>query len=197
MGIESFVTLFSSSHWTWKEEVCGHCGKPSNVAVVATVKDKKGQGQLVQVCVSCRGVSVVRPPDLRIPATRPGGDVDGLGAEVAAAWQEARSALGAGAPTAAEHMCRKILIHIAVDHDAKEGIPFQAAIDHLLEKGVITAQWKPWIQKIKEHGHEAAHDLTPVTMERAETTLGFTQQLLELVYGTRHKMNQLMAAKNP
>jgi hypothetical protein len=38
---------------------------------------------------------------------------------------------------------------------------------------------------------EAAHDVAPVPPERARLTLGFTQQLLQLVYETEHRMKKL------
>jgi len=123
------------------------------------------------------------------PAT-PGRAIEGLTADVAAAWLEARSALGVGAPTACEHMCRKILLHIAVVHDGNPKFTFAQAIDHLLAAGVITAQWEPWVKQIKDNGNEAAHELQPVSMDRARHTLEFTQQLLQLVFETKHRMRQ-------
>ncbi len=51
-------------------------------------------------------------------------------------------------------------------------------------------QWKPWVERIRENGNEAAHELTAVTPERARMTLEFTQQLLQLVYETDHRMKQ-------
>ncbi len=59
-------------------------------------------------------------------------DVDG-------AWQEARDAFGAGAYTAGEITCRKILTHCAVDvAEAKPGKSFAEYVKILDDEGYVT-----------------------------------------------------------
>ncbi len=192
MALFEFVKTFKShTEWQWAQGTCGHCDAPTNFAIVALCRRTNQIPQGVAVCPACHGVNIVEDGKPQIPASRPGKYVEGLPEDVAAAWREARASLGAGAPTAAEHMCRKILVHIAVANGAKEGVPFKAAVEHLLATGVITSQWKPWVDKIRDNGNEAAHDLAPVPQERARLTLEFTQQLLQLVYETEHRMKKL------
>jgi hypothetical protein len=120
--------------------------------------------------------------------------VRGLDENLGRAWDEARAGLGAGAPTAAEHMCRKILIHIASTREnAPKKMSFQEAVDFLVTSGTITPPMKKWVDKIRDHGNEAAHELQAVPMERARVTLEFTEQLLRIVYETDHRLTELSA----
>ena len=41
---------------------------------------------------------------------------------------------------------------------------------------------RKWVGLIRTRGNEATHELTPVSQERAESTLMFTAELLRLTY---------------
>jgi len=88
--------------------------------------------------------------------------------------------------TATEAVCRKILMHIAVDKGAKEGQTFASYIDHLEKAGYVTPPMHEWVKLIKDHGNEAQHQLRSPERQRAESTLLFTAQLLRSVYEMGH-----------
>jgi hypothetical protein len=94
--------------------------------------------------------------------------------------------MSVNAHTAAEALCRKILMHIAVDKGAKEGTTFSSYIDHLMKEGYVTPPMKEWVTLIKKHGNEASHRLDPPERARAEGTVYFTAQLLRTVYEMAH-----------
>ncbi|MFL0180689.1 MULTISPECIES: DUF4145 domain-containing protein [unclassified Mycobacterium] len=138
-------------------------------------------------CVSCfRGhvdnegtVSPgVRPLD--IPSVLEGDDL--------AAWTEALGCLSVGANTAAVMMCRKLLFHIAVAHGLPEkdkngrAPTFQQALSHLESEGVITKLMRPWVDKIKDVGNEANHEIPSTTPDEAMDVALFTRQLIRLAY---------------
>lgn len=135
-------------------------------------------------------MSIIREVGPNYPAPMPGVDIVGLDAEVRAAWDEARASLGAGAPTASEYLCRRILIHIAAGIEgAPEKMTFEQAMDFLMASG--TAGMRKWVGKIHENGNDAAHELRQVPMERAKLTLEFTQRLLQAVYETKGRLEEL------
>jgi hypothetical protein len=106
----------------------------------------------------------------------------GLPSDVAAGYEEARRTISVGAYTSCELICRKLLMHVAVDKGAKEGKTFASYIDHLVAEGFVTPPMKDWVRLIKDNGNEATHLLLAPSRERAEGTLMFTAELLRLTY---------------
>ncbi|MGW0184130.1 DUF4145 domain-containing protein [Nocardia sp. NPDC003345] len=126
--------------------------------------------------------------DVVSPGAKPLVAVHSLPETDGSVWEEARSCLAVGAFTAAVMICRKLLMHVAVAHglaakdDRGRGPTFAAALDHLQEEGVITKPMRPWINRVKEVGNEANHELTPVSEKEALDVANFTHQLLRLAY---------------
>jgi hypothetical protein len=106
----------------------------------------------------------------------------GLPPEVEAAYEEARRCMAATAYTAAELVCRNILMHVAVEKKAKPGLTFAAYVDHLVKAGFVTPPMQAWVDLIRQHGGKAAHELDPPDKSRAESTVQFTAQLLRSTY---------------
>lgn len=80
-------------------------------------------------------------------------------------------------------MCRKILMHVAVDKAEAEGNRnFAYYVDQLEAKGFITTGLKPKIDEIRLRGNEATHELPASTDQIADRTLGVTRHLLVSVY---------------
>ena len=90
--------------------------------------------------------------------------------------------MSVSAYTAAELMCRKILMHVAVDKGAKAGLHFVTYIKYLEDQGYSTPPMKKWVELIKNHGNEATHEIAETDVERAEGTIMFTAELLRLTY---------------
>jgi hypothetical protein len=88
-----------------------------------------------------------------------------------------------GAYTAAEVMCRKILMHVAVDQAASgPGKTFVQYIDDLDGAGFIPRGLKPKIDEIRQRGNVANHELPASTDEDARKTLAVTRHLLVSMY---------------
>jgi hypothetical protein len=103
--------------------------------------------------------------------------------DVAHAWKEAQSAHAVAAHTAAEMMCRKILMHLAVDvANGKPGGTFVSFIEDLDKAGYIGTGLKPVIAKVKDRGNTANHELPASTEQESLTTLKITEHLLRSVY---------------
>jgi hypothetical protein len=97
-------------------------------------------------------------------------------------YHEARVAVGADAPTAAELVCRTLLSHIAkgLGWDGKG--QFVGAVDHIAASGFVTKPLMPWVDRIRTSANQSAHDFDPVPIGRAQNVVNFVAQLLELVY---------------
>jgi hypothetical protein len=134
-------------------------------------------------CPACQEGSVKTRFSVVYPIAPAGRAVKNLPGDVEQAWQEAGVAHSAGAYTAAEMMCRKILMHLAVDRaNAKAGDPFTSYIDALDKAGFITAGLKPVIDQVRSRGNVANHKLPASSEQESMVTLTITGHLLEAVY---------------
>ncbi|MFJ6499467.1 DUF4145 domain-containing protein [Streptomyces virginiae] len=122
-----------------------------------------------------------------------GGEVAGLPQKIDQAYNEARACAGVNAFTAAEMMCRKILMHIAVDKGAADGKSFAFYLSHLADQGYVTPPMRGWVDVIRSHGNIAVHEIPPSDKDRALGTLIFTEQLLRMVYLMEHLAAQYTA----
>jgi len=138
-------------------------------------------------CISCFRGHVDNDGTIS-PGVRPLDTPDVLSGDDLAAWDEALGCLSVGANTAAVMMCRKLLFHIAVTHglpekDGSGRAPnFAKALRHLEDEGVITKHMRPWVDKIKDVGNEANHEIPRTSAEDAMAVAKFTRQLLMLAY---------------
>lgn len=97
-------------------------------------------------------------------------------------YDEARDCYGVNAYTATVLLCRKILMHIAVEEGAKENKPFVYYVDYLRDNNLITSTSFGWVDKIRQFGNKANHDLTQNNRSEAETIISFTAMLLTTMY---------------
>lgn len=117
------------------------------------------------------------------PAKRPSRTIYGVPEDVEAAWSEARGAYTAAAYTASEIMCRKILMHVAVDvADSQPGKTFVQYVDDLDSSGYITRGLRPVIDQIRQRGNVANHELPASSQENAMQTLSIVEHLLHSIY---------------
>ena len=141
-------------------------------------------------CPSCAGGSVQSLDGQIYPGTAFGPEIEGLPDDVKPAYLEARRCMSVNAHTAAELICRKILMHVAVDKGAKEGQTFEKYITHLADQGYVTPPMQPWVDLIRQHGNQATHKLDEPDKRRAESTVMFAAELLRLVYEMAHLARQ-------
>lgn len=176
---------------SWRPFTCGNCNRDVSGAVVAT----SSSGIEWLQCPACSEGSVRLSSGTIFPATLAGPEIEGLPEDVAAAYNEARRAIGVGALTAGELVCRKILLHVAVDKGAPEGQTFVEYLDHLEAAGYVTPPMRPWVELIRTHGNESTHALPSPTQDRALGTLMFTAELLRLTYEMGHMAARFGAAE--
>ncbi len=173
---------------------CPDCGG-NQMSVVARTKD---DSRVWLWCVNCE-LALVRNHDVVTPPNAPVQVPAGVTGVELAAWKEVRTCLAAGAHTAAVMMCRKLLLHIAVAHglpaknDKDRAPSYAEAVEHLDSEELITKRMRPWVDRIKDVGNDANHEIVPINADVATDVARFTEQLLRLTY----EMDALMAAPTP
>ena len=76
------------------------------------------------------------------------------------AYNEARTCFSVNSFTACKLLCRKILMHIAVDKGAQSGDKFEKYINYLENQGFVSPPMKDWVNLIRVNGNEATHGYT-------------------------------------
>jgi len=183
-GPEAIDRYRADEPGAWIAVPCGHCGINVQALVVACAVDVDNLPHIAQwlQCSNCGNGMYVNSWGHLFPRRSFLPSVEGLPEDVRAAFSEACKCLEVSAFTACELLCRKILMHVAVDKGAKEGDSFKAYIDYLSAEGYVTPPMRPWVTLIRDHGNRSTHDLATPTQERAEGTLMFTAELLRLIY---------------
>lgn len=180
-----------SSPNDYHDFTCGHCGQRVSGATIA--RNANGPLRLWLLCQSCMKGSV-RIDNSYFPSVMFGPTLDGLPDDVADAYDEARRCMSVSAFTGAELLCRKILMHVAVDKEADEGKSFAFYLSFLEKEGYITPSIKEWADLIRQHGNHATHKLETPSKEQAEDTIMFTAQLLRIVYEMEYLKNKYTTA---
>ncbi|MGA7705313.1 MAG: DUF4145 domain-containing protein [Solirubrobacteraceae bacterium] len=157
---------------------CAYCGNA--VGAVWQWQNNNGSSAAV-VCPVCDWATVLKG-DRQFPGVKFGGDVAGLSADVAALYAEARDCMGASAHTAAVLLCRKILMHVAVETGADAGRKFVEYVQYLWDEHYVPPNAKGWVDHIREKGNEANHEIRLMSRAEAEQLISFTEILLQLVY---------------
>src|SRR5450756_244022 len=172
------VNVNVATNDAWLSFTCGVCGTPVNGAIIAWARDAPVRWIR---CVKCQAGAVING-SIQSPAPERGENVDGLPAEIGAVYGEARRCLGVAAYSAVDLLCRKLLMHVAMDKGAAGGLTFAHYLDHLQKTGYITPPLMPWVDHIRKRGNLATHELPVPSEAEAEDTLAFTAQMLRLVY---------------
>ncbi len=136
----------------------------------------------IRVCPQCNAPTFFSAQGAQHPGPLLGGKVASLADDVRGIYDEARNALTVGAATGTVMLCRKILMHVAVDMGANEGKRFQEYVEWLADEGWIPKGGQRWVDFIRRRGNEANHKLPDITREDAEGILKFTELLLRNVY---------------
>ncbi|MCZ2261743.1 DUF4145 domain-containing protein [Isoptericola sp. QY 916] len=189
----------------WIELDCRACGRAQHLVIAAaeSLDDRRpGFVTLWLRCMSCRQGSVANRGELA-PGSTPLGTVGGLPEDIESAWNEVRNCHANGAHTSSVLMCRKILLHVAVERGlpAKDGNgrapSFEQAVRHLQDKGLISSEMQPWVDQIRKSGNGATHDLTAIEKDMATMIGTFTYLLLQVAYEARATMAKMLGQAPP
>jgi DNA-directed RNA polymerase subunit RPC12/RpoP len=158
---------------------CGFCG---NLVGSDKGYQTSDETRRVYLCPNCGRASDWIAPGTLTPAAPFGQIVTELPATVRDLYEEARRCMSAGSPTSAVLTCRKILMHVAVEQEAKPGKNFIEYVEYLSDKGFIPPNGKGWVDHIRTKGNEANHEIVVMSRGEAELQLTFLEMLLRFVY---------------
>lgn len=169
---------------------CSNCGNSVGGLEVARHVRDDGAATYWLICPVC-SYGIVLEYDKRIyPFPKFGDEIEGLPDEVKLTYNEARECMSINALSGCQLLCRKILMHVAVDKcGGVEGESFVNYIDKIVKAGYITPPMKKWVDVIRAEGNNATHKIEKQSETDAKNIINFTTQLLRLVYEMEHKAN--------
>lgn len=158
---------------------CGYCGfDVSSHEGLQTA----GQAAFTRICGQCNCPTFFSGMGLQVPGPRPGYPLNKLPTDIAGLYEEARSSRAANAFTGAVMLCRKLLMHIAVEKGAATGKNFKEYVQWLIDERYAPRGAEQWVDFIRDRANEANHEIMLMTEADADGILNLTEQLLRNVY---------------
>lgn len=191
----TFKEEFETKELSWEENnmvdvnyTCGYCGAyvSSNEGMPIVETDFRGKktisrGAGVYICTNCHMPTFIYD-DIQVPGNRYGSPVKGVPENVNKVYEEARSCYAANAYTGTVLLCRKLLMHVAVDLGAADNLRFIEYVNYLNDQHFVSVKSHKWIDQIRKYGNEATHEIEVSTRKDAETILKFCEMLLKMNY---------------
>lgn len=181
----------SSAYWNSletlhpKDFTCGYCGNKvsSEKGYFITQRDNSRVIGFLYICPSCQGPVFFTPySNKQIPGPAIGNPINNLPDDLINIYNESRNCYREGCFTACVMLCRKILMHIAVDKGDNPGKSFVEYIDYLQNTGYIPPNGKKWVDHIRSKGNEANHEIVIMKEDDAKDIIIFTEMLLRFSY---------------
>ena len=164
---------------TSKSYVCGHC--QNQVASGLGYMDTSTNHRFIRICPHCTLPSIFQSDEV-IPGIAAGNFVDHLPDGIHQLYDEARNCASVNAHTAAVLACRKLLMNIAVEKEAKEGKSFFYYVEYLASEGYVPPNGKGWVDQIRKRGNEANHEIIIMDKDVATELISFAEMLLKFIF---------------
>ena len=170
-----------------KKYVCGCCGAHTGPNMgyypEGYRSDQKSnlQSRMLYICTNC-GSPTFFLGEKQTPGTTFGKQLQHHPPTVAEAYEEARLCMSVSAYTAVTLLCRKLLMNVAVAEGADPGKHFVVYVDYLEANSYVPPKGKPWVDRIRDLGNTATHEIRLPSQHDAEQALTFVEMLLSFVY---------------
>ncbi|MCB4760210.1 MAG: DUF4145 domain-containing protein [Sulfurovum sp.] len=165
---------------------CGYCNRHVSSNVGYKLGELSDGGGIVlgglYICPNCQGPTFLSPKHKQYPSPSLGNPVNHVPGNLTALYNEARRCSSQSCYTGAVLLCRKMLMNIAVEQGAKEGLSFLKYVAYLSEQGFIPPNGKHWVDHIRKKGNEATHEISIMEEIDARELLAFTEMLLKFIY---------------
>jgi len=172
-----------------KKYVCAYCGNSiaSNVCYQGLENVREGttvfaRFHYLYICHFCEKPTYFNVEGTQTPGAPFGNDVAFLPSDVNSLYKESRRCYSAGAFTGSVLCSRKLLMNIAVSKGEAQGKTFAEYVDFLNSKGYIPPDGKEWVDKIRQKGNDATHEIPDMKKEDAEMLITFLEMLLRIIY---------------
>ncbi len=141
-----------------------------------------GQQQpFIYICHSCNKPTFIFGDEIT-PSAPLGNAVQKLPQDIEEVYEEIRQATSVNSYTAAVMVARKLLMHIAVEKGAEENKAFQYYVGYLESNHYTPPNSNVWVDKIRQLGNEANHEIVIMTRDQAHLILTFLEMLLKFIY---------------
>ncbi len=169
---------------------CGFCGEK-----VSSSKGyySKGSVRMIYICPNCTCptyIDKIGEMLKQYPGVAYGNKVEYVPENINALYEEARNCMSIQAYTTSVMASRKLLMNIAVEKGADEGLSFMNYVEYLDSKHYIPPDGKEWVDHIRQKGNEANHEIIIMEKEDAEELINFIEMLLKIIYEFPGKMKQ-------
>ena len=162
---------------------CGYCG--FNVASdkgYLNTNDRSTLDDRIYLCPNCNKPTIFGENSRQYPGVAPGNEVQHIPDDLEKLYREARNCCSVSAFTASVLASRKMLMNIAVQQGAQEGLKFIEYVEHLAANGFIPPNGRGWVDHVRKKGNEATHEIALMTRSDAEELVAFTEMLLKFIY---------------
>lgn len=182
-----------------KSYKCGHCGNALAEEKGYTASIRQGghdkRQAKIYICHFCTEPTYFSPDGRQIPGARIGHPINHIeNVSVDNLFKEAQDCFSISAYTSAVICCRKLLMSISVELEAKSGNSFAYYVNFLNNNGHIPPNGKEWVDSIRKLGNEANHEIQFKTEKEAKLILTFTEMLLRFIYEMPGLMKENMEA---
>lgn len=171
-----------------KNYVCGFCNMHVSSIAGYSLTAKTINGKVANqigglyICSNCGGPTFFAPAGNRYPAPSLGRPVSDVPEELNELYEEARRCSSQNCYTAAVLLCRKMLMNIAVQQGAEEGLRFIEYVNFLSERGFVPPNGRHWVDHIRSKGNEATHEIALMKEQDAYELIIFVEMLLKFIY---------------
>ncbi len=178
MSWESYTNISS------KKYKCAYCH--TLVASVIGYSGTSRRGRFVDhkyiyICPHCDQPTYFDDAQ-QIPLANFGEPVKSLPDKVQELYNEARKCTGCSSYTAAVMVCRKLLMHIAVEQGGGKNKEFTYYVDWLQDNNYIPPNGKGWLDLVRTKGNEANHEIILMEKKDAEELITFLSMLMKFIY---------------
>lgn len=159
---------------------CGYCGKLVGPSLNYWAVNNSNK---IFICPNCGNPTYYNASDEKyFPGSLYGDEVRNLPSIIQNHYNEARWAYSVNSYTGAVLLCRKIIMNVAVDCKADEDKQFLYYINYLKDEGYIGKTSFDWVNRIRDSGNNATHELPNTSKIEAEEIIHFTYMLLKTIY---------------
>ncbi len=135
------------------------------------------------ICSGCSAPSLFNSAsNKQWPSPPVGVEVPNLPTNVDRIFREVREACSAGATTAAALTLRVLISHLAVEKGAEKGKSFKQHVQYLADNHWMPPNAQPWIDRIRDRGNEANHDLDIIELAEVTELLKIAELLLRFMF---------------
>lgn len=167
--------------------LCGYCGNSiaPNIGYEVTHQGEGSKRTVATIyqCPLCKNPIVYfNESKETIPGAKYGREIKNLPEKIATLYDECRTCYANQCYTSSQMIARTLLMHIAVEQGAEEGLSFAKYVDYLDSNGYIPPNGKQWVDFIRTSGNVANHEIVIKEKEETEKVISFLSTLLLVIY---------------